>query len=171
MSIGDNNTNQPTIYMKMPGVDGFVTEKNHNNWIQLTDIQFNIKRDLHTQTGHMANREMSKPSFSSITFRKTHDAVGAMLAQEACAGSSKDTVVLHICKTGSKELKVETEITLKDVFVNAWGVTTDASNDTKAESGSLNFAHIEIKGFPYDAQGKQKTPQSFAYDLAAAQPA
>lgn len=165
------NYNQPTVYMKIPGIDGSVTENNHKKWIQLTDMQFGIKRDLHNQAGHMANREISKPEFTSILVSKPHDASGTLLAQESCAGLPKDKVIIHLCKTGAKGLVTQTEITLKDVHINAWGINTQNSNPARAETASLSFSHIEVKGYPYDEKGKQQTPQSFAYDLAQAQPA
>jgi len=165
------HVSQPTIYMKIPGIDGMVTESNHKKWIQLANISFGIKRDLHNQAGHMANREISKPEFSSITISKPHDASGTLLAQESCAGLPKDKIVIHLCKTGAKGLVTQTEITLKDVHINAWHINTQGDNDSSAETAKLSFSHIEIKGYPYDEKGKQQTPQSFAYDLVQAQPA
>jgi type VI secretion system secreted protein Hcp len=160
---------KPAIYINLGSkIKGTVTEKGHKDWIELSTLKFNISRNLHTQTGHVANREMSKPDFSSISISRPLDATGALLAQEACSGKAIDQVVIHLCKTGEKGLVTQQEITLKDVYVSSYGVDTTQYNHLASEFFDLNFSHIEIKGYPYDSSGKQQTPQTFGYDLKEA---
>lgn len=171
MSINkeENSIMKPAIYINFDNkIKGHVTESNHKNWVEVTHIDFNIKRHLHTQTGHVSNREMSKPEFSAISVTKPLDATGALLAQEACSGKSIDKVVIHFCKTGPKGLLMLQEITLKDVYVSNFAINTANYGHQASESFGLNYSHIEIKGYPYDSAGKQQTPQTFGYDLKEA---
>jgi type VI secretion system secreted protein Hcp len=164
----DNNVLKPALYVNLGNIKGTVTESNHKNWIEVSTMEFSIQRNLHTQTGHVANRETSKPNFSSISMNKPIDATGALLAQEACGGKSIPKVIIHLCKTGDSGLVIQQEITLEDVYISSYAIDTTQYEQKASESFSLNFSYIQIKGYPYDSAGKQQTPQTFAYDLKEA---
>jgi|GEM_PF-6581602 len=163
---------KPAVYMQFVNskIKGTVTEAEHKNWVEVTNVKFDIQRHIHTQTGHSANRDMGKPEFSPMAVSKPLDAAGALLAQEACSGQPIDKVVIHFCKTGAKGLVILQEITLSKVYLSDYGISTFNDDHRAAESLSLNYSEIEIKGYNYDSAGNQQTPTVFAYSLTEAKP-
>jgi type VI secretion system Hcp family effector len=163
---------QPAVYIQFGNskIKGTVTEDNHKNWVEVTNAKFAIKRHIHTQTGHTANRDTGKPEFSAFSVSKPLDAAGALLAQEASYGQAIDKVVIHFCKTGSKGLVILQEITLSNVMLSDYSINTFGDDHRAAETFSMNYDEIEIKGYSYDSKGNQQTPTTFAYSISKAKP-
>ena len=52
------------IYMKWDGIDGAVTTKEFEKWIELDSFQFGVGRAIGTAARGAATREASEPSIS-----------------------------------------------------------------------------------------------------------
>ena len=80
------------IYMKWDGIDGAVTTKEHEKWIELNSFQFGVGRAIGTAARGAATREASEPHISEITISKRLDKASTKLFMDAVAGDLSSTV-------------------------------------------------------------------------------
>lgn len=167
---------ETAIYMKVPGINGDVTEKSHQQWIKLGRMQFGAQRKLSAEPGNMANREATRPAFSEITVEKSLEGASSLLLGEACTGNQGKSITIECCKTGDKGLTTIAQFVLDKAIISGYNLDTAPNVDTQGnqvnhgavERISISFSKIEMKTFPTDATGKQQTPVSYGYDLAQA---
>jgi type VI secretion system secreted protein Hcp len=170
-----------TIYMQFDDIEGDVTAKGHENWIALNDVDFNVKRQLSTDPGRIADREGSRPAISEITLTKKMDKSSPHLFSESCVGKAKSEVKIDICQTNDS-LTPYAEVTLNNVIVSGYDVTTDnytthTDKDGKStqvkekyplEKITLSFDKIELRYTPFDSQNNPQSPIPAGYDLKEA---
>ena len=158
-----------STYMQIKGIQGDVTAKGHENWIQLEGFNFNVSRSISTDPGRISDRESTRPSISEVVIHKKSDKSFPLLFNEACVGKAKPQVVLHVCQTDDS-LKPYMEITLNNAIVSHYGI----SQDPMVQSGKpnevigLSFDKIEVRYTPYDNTNQAQSPVSGAYDLKQA---
>lgn len=160
------------IYMHIQGIDGNVTTKAYENWIELESFEFNVQRKLNTQPGRISNREGSKPSVSEVSISKRLDKSSSLLFGEATVGTAKPTVNIHFV-TSSSSPQPYLEYTLSNVIVSAHGVEHirplahhDSEHETyPLEKVNLNFDKIEMKVIPFNKDHKAESPIPAGYDL------
>lgn len=166
------------IYMHIPGVNGDVTSKNHNNWIEIKSVTFHTKRNLNTQPGRIADREGSRPSVSEIEITKIMDKTSPLLFSESVTGNAKSQVEIHMCTTNDTITPFQA-LTLSNVVVSGYTMhptTQDFVADKNTvdrstyptETIRLNFTKIETKFTPFDAKHKPQSPIPAGYDLETA---
>jgi type VI secretion system secreted protein Hcp len=166
------------IYLQIDGIQGPVTAKGLEGFIQAESFTSNIQRKLATQAGAVSNRETSKPVFSEITLTKIVDKTTPLLFTEATVGASKSNAVVKFISAGSN-LNEYLTITLGNVMISSQtldttdrNVSDDGENnrsDRPTESITLNFTKIEVKYTPYDNQNNVGSPIPAGYDLETAQ--
>ena len=61
------------IFMHYDGIDGNVTAKGYEKWIEVQSFQFGSGRGISTPTGGSENREASAPSVSEVVVTKLMD--------------------------------------------------------------------------------------------------
>jgi len=165
------------MYMQIQGIDGDVTSKNYQNWINLEGFDFSVLRKLNTQPGRIADREGSRPSVSEVVIQKRTDKSSPLLFSEACTGVAKPTVKIVFCTT-SGSLSTYLEYTLSNVIISGYKIDaseTTADGDHSGTHGqypqeivTLNFDKIEMKFTPYDDKHKAQSPIPAGYDLKQA---
>lgn len=166
---------ETAIYMKVPSINGDVTEKSHKQWIKLSRMQFAAKRKLSAEPGNMANRESTRPAFTEITVEKTLEGASSLLLGEACTGNQGKTIIIECCKTGKSGLTTIAQFTLDKAIISGYDLDTTPADLSQAEHHhqakeqiSISFSKLEMKTFPHGANGEQLTPVSYGYDLAQA---
>jgi type VI secretion system secreted protein Hcp len=159
------------IYMQIQGLDGNVTAKNYENWIELESFDFNVQRKLNTQPGRISNREGSKPSVSEVVISKRLDKTSSLLFGEATVGTAKPQALIHFVTTGPAP-QPYLEYTLSNVIVSAHAVQHQRALAATAEpeaypleTVNLNFDKIEMKVIPLDKDHKAQSPIPAGYDL------
>ncbi|MCK4870429.1 MAG: type VI secretion system tube protein Hcp [Gammaproteobacteria bacterium] len=169
-----------SAYMKIQGIDGNVTAKGLEKWIEIESCDFGVKRKMNTQPGSVTNREGTKPSISEFTISKRVDTTSPSLFKEAAVGSTIPSVQLKFVNTGS-DLNEYHLITLTDVLISGYdfnhtavhpGADGALPQETKPlENVTFNFRKIETKHTPYDKNNKAGSPRATGYDLETAQAA
>jgi len=154
------------IYMQVKGIDGNVTAKGHEKWIEIYDFSFSVDRAISTQPGNTADREAGDPDISEIEIKKLLDSTTPKLFGEATVGKSIEQVKIDFVKTGDS-LTTYMEYTLTDVMFSTYSVSADGGN-MPVENLSLNFAKIEMKFTPSDVKDAAQSAQSAGYDLTQA---
>src|SRR6185295_14966275 len=99
------------IYMKCAGIDGQVTAKGHEKWIELQSCQFGVGRGISSATGSDANREASAPSVSEIVVTKVTDATSPLFFQESLIGKGKQ-ITIEFVRTSADQLETYMTLTL-----------------------------------------------------------
>lgn len=163
------------IYMKIDNIDGDVTAKGYEKWIQASSFIFGVSRNIQlANPGKSANRESSKPSVSDIAVTKKMDKTSPLIFSESVGTNRNSTissVQIHICKTGNSQGSVEPamEYTLSNVLVSSYNITSATGNSPPMETITFNFDKIESKFIPYDEQNKQGSPIPAGYNIATAE--
>lgn len=152
------------IYMKVDGIDGNVTAKGHEKWIEIHSLTFGQGRGVTSSApGQQTNREASTPSFSEVSISKDMDETTPKIFTECCIGKSKK-IEIHVCRTGDTIDKYM-EYTFTDTLFSSYSVSADGGRSHPVENISLNFSKIEMKYTPYTDDNKAGTPVPAGYDL------
>jgi type VI secretion system secreted protein Hcp len=153
------------IYIKYDTVEGNVTAKGHEKWIEVNSFQWGVGRGISSPTGKAADREASAPSVSEITVTKATDIATTKLLDAALQGEGV-TVVIDFCKTDKGSLELYLEYTLTNCMIS--GYSLSSGGDRPSESLSLNFTKVECKMIPMKSEGEAGSPATVTYDLAQA---
>lgn len=154
------------IYMKIEGIDGNVTAKGHEKWIELHHLSFGEGRGITSANpGHQTNREASTPSFSEVSISKDMDETTPKLFIECCIGTSKK-IDIHLCRTG-ETIETYMEYTFSDALLSSYSVSAEDGRSHPVENITINFSKIEMKYTPYDDKHQAKSPVPAGYDLVA----
>ena len=155
--------------MKIDDIEGDITAKGHESWIQILSFDFNIKRMLSLQPGRSADREGSRPTISEITLSKYLDQSSPILFSESCVGKAKSQIQLDICQTDDGT-KAYTELTLYHAIISSYKLNANEQSGSiyPDETISISFDKIELRYTPYDNNNQAQSPITAAYDLASA---
>lgn len=153
------------IYMKFQGIDGNVTAKGYEKWIEVHSFQFGSGRGIVTPTGRAANREASAPSVSEVVVTKVMDKASPLLFEQGLVGMTGKQVQVVITRTG-KEMEQLCSYKFEDTLVSSYSVSS--GGDAPTESISLNFVKFEYKYMGSDAAGASASAMTVAYDIGAA---
>ena len=152
------------IYLQIEGIKGNVTAKGHEDWIDISSVQWGVGRAISSAVGTSADREASKPSISEVTVTKLMEESTPLIFTEACVGKSKK-VSIHLCTTGTDSIETYMEYDLEDCMVS--GYSMSSGGDRPSESISFSFTKLMMKYIPYDKAGKAMSPIPAGYDMAA----
>ena len=153
-----------SIYMLIDGIQGKVTAKGHEGWIDCSSLQWGVGRAISSAVGTSADREASKPSISEVSITKLMDESSPMIFTEACVGKGKK-VVIDLCTVGTDQINTYMSYELEECMISGYSVSS--GGDRPSESISLSFTKMEMKFTPYDKNGKPTSPLPAGYDMAA----
>lgn len=151
------------IYMKFEKIDGRVTTKGFEKWIELHSLQLGVGRAVSSGAGG-AKRESSNPSISEITVTKSYDESSAKLYKDALAGTFNSKVELKFTTTTKDKVDTFLAYELKNCGVSGYSLSSGGDNPN--ESISLNFTHIMVSPSPLDNAGSPKAGDKISYDLS-----
>lgn len=149
------------IYMKFGTVDGDVTTKGYEKWIEVESFQWGVGRGISSAIGSGASRQGSHASVSEITVSKHLDPASPKLLRDALVGKLDTKVQIKFT------LADETHRSYLDLELTHTGVSgysISSGGDRPHESVTLSFEKIMLKNTEYDAGGKA-TPSNMSYDL------
>jgi type VI secretion system secreted protein Hcp len=155
------------IYMKYEGIDGSVTAKGHEKWIELESAQFGVHRCIRNPTGRGTNREASVPSMSELKVTKYQDCAATFLVKAGLWGEGKK-VTIDFVKTDEGKFETYLQLELENTLISnysASGVGGDNHN-RPTESLSLNFTKITVSKTHMDQKNKTGTTHRLCWDLA-----
>jgi type VI secretion system secreted protein Hcp len=153
------------IYMKYDGINGAVTHKGHEKWIEVTSFSFGVGRGISTPVGSAADRESSAPSISEVVVTKEMDAASTELFKQSTAGADGKTVEICFVSTGDPGTTFA-KYTLEDTLISGYSVS--GGGERPSESISLNFTKVMFEMTSHDDKNKADSPIRVSYDLATA---
>ena len=155
-----------SIYMHIDGVEGDVTAKNYEKWIELEHFAFKGWRNLNTAFGKTANREGSLPNFGEIAV-KTHTSTSTPSLLTKFAASNAISQVKIAVTHNDSEPTPHLQITLSNVLISSFAISSHHPHHAGSEQLgaprlpqkdlALNYTGIEVKTYPSDAQNKSTT--------------
>ena len=162
------------IYMKFDGIDGQVTTKGYEKWIELESFQQNIQRDTKNPSGGGAGgsaRKSSAPKISGITVTKLFDKASTKIIQEAVAGTFEKKAEIVWTTTSKNQTDTFLTVTLTDCGITSYDMGSRGGDGQSqpTEFITLNFSRIEWRATPLDNKGKQEVQGAFGYDLVTRQ--
>lgn len=122
------------FFLKIDGVDGESSDRDHKKWIELESWQF----------GQSTRGGTGKKSMETINFVKQIDKSSPQLATMASNGTPIKVAILHQrCAPGSNQFMA---YELKDVLVSSY--QTGGSAGMPTETFSLNFEKVKTRPCP-----------------------
>jgi len=153
------------LYLKIPGIKGGATEKNHEGWVKVDSLQFGVGRSLNQPTGAATSREAGQPNVSEVHVTKPMDNSSIELFGWSVSKFDAKKVIVDVVSTGRDD--AFTTYTLDNAVISGYSVS--ASGDSMpSESISFNFTKIEEKFTQIGADMKAGSPVVKGYDLATA---
>lgn len=153
------------IYLKLGNINGNVTAKGYEGWMQVATLHFGAERNVSMETGKLSNRESAKPVLSRFAITKIADKSVVSLFQTALKGAAGMDATIAFVHTGPQE---HTTYKLRNVLVSGHALTV--SQDAPAVVGlTLSYSALEVTCTERDASGKTCSPQRVAYNLSTAQ--
>jgi type VI secretion system secreted protein Hcp len=154
------------IFMKYDGIDGNVTAKGYEKWIEVQSFQFGAGRGISTPTGGAENREASAASVSEVTVTKLMDKASPKLFEAGLIGNEGKMVKIVMTRTG-KELAELCLYKFEEVLVSGYSVSS-GGDGAPMESMSLNFVKFEYSYTGSDVAGKDASKMKVGFDIGKA---
>jgi len=130
-----------SIYMKFGGVDGAVTTKGFEKWIQLESCQLGVNRAISTAARGSVNREASEPNFSEVVVTKYQDVSSVKLLEDAWGGDLSTKVTIKFTTTAKNGVATFLSVELEKCGVSSFAMSA-GSEGQPMESLSLNYTKI-----------------------------
>jgi len=154
------------IFMQYDGIDGDVTTKGYEKWIELSSWQWGIGRGITSSTAGGADREATTPSVSEMVVTKVTDGASTNLMRAslglAPAGEGKK-VKIDFVQTDQGQPEPYMSFVLENTLVSGWSLSS--GGDRPMESLTLNFTSIEYKNTGMGSANDTGNPDTAQYDL------
>ena len=151
-----------TVYMKFGEIEGAVTTKGFEKWIECESFQMGVGRSIGTAARGSSNREHSEPHISEIMVTKMLDMASNKLFEDSISGHLDSKVEFKFTTTTKGGVETYMHIKLKKAGLS--GYSMHSGTDTPTESLSINFAHLEYSHSKLDSKGTG-APVKVTYDL------
>ena len=131
------------IYLQYGDVKGEVTEPNHTDWIELSSFSWSVNRNITTNVGSAASREVTNPYVTDAQCSKKTDTATIDCFKKALAGTAQKAVV-EFTQTIDGEARVYLVITMEETLLSSFTVGGSMEGWTD-EAIALNFTKVEMK--------------------------
>jgi type VI secretion system secreted protein Hcp len=150
------------IYMKFGSVDGAVTTKGFEKWIELNSLQWGVSRAVGTAARGSTTRESSEPSISEMVLTKRMDTSSNKLFMDSVGGDFSTKVTIKLTTTTKDQVTTFLKYELTNTGVSAY--TMQTGGEAPTESLSLNFTKVQITYTGMDSK-TSGSPDTVGYDL------
>jgi len=154
-----------SIYFNIEGINGEVTAKGHEDWIEGTSLSWSVTRAISSVVGSSTDREANKPIISEVIITRLMDAATPLIFTDACVGKGK-LVKIDLCTIGTDKINTFMKYELENCLLSSYSVSCD-TNERPFESISFCFTKLTMKFQPYESSGRPASPIPAGYDMAA----
>ncbi len=157
-----------TVYMKMDGISGSVTDRNYKDWIEVHDIEFcGVSQRVNSPIGRQQDRISTHPAFGDFSIVKSVDTSTIDLLSNVATGQVIPNVEIDYVTTGNPNYTF-LKYKLKNVLITHYSNRESSGQHMPIEEISLNYESIESMYYKRETNNTQGTPVRFGYDLANA---
>jgi type VI secretion system secreted protein Hcp len=155
------------IYMKIEGINGEVTTKGFEKYIELQSAQLGHSRAVNTRESGGGTR--GTPQMTEIVITKYNDGTSATLFRESLMGKGKKVTIVFAA-TGVDKSTPYLTLELENTLISSYNMsgTGGDGHDKPIESLTLNFTKVTFKTTTLDEKLKG-TPDSTTFDLQTGQ--
>lgn len=134
-----------TGYLKIPDIDGESQRAEHEDEIDIHDVEWAIEQAAVAQIGR--GRSQSRARVDALKFRKFYDASSPYLALACMQARSFDEVVLTVRKDSGEAHLDYLTITMTNVVLSSYHVLGNNSDlhDMIEEQGGFSFEQVNVK--------------------------
>lgn len=157
------------IFIKIDGVDGESTDKEHVGWVEIQNISTGItlpfSNSSYSATGGGGNT--GRADFDYITFSKFMDKSSVKMQEICGTGETQPKAEIHFCQAGDGKKKhtYMTYIIEKVVIANYSVSASKHDVDRPMESISLAYGIVDMKYTPLKDDGAKDADVTFKYSL------
>jgi len=155
------------IYIEYEGIKGSVTAAGYKNHIEVSSLVFGVLRGISMESGNMSSREVTCPSLSQITLKKTVDRSTVSFFKESVTGAAGKKVTIKFVHTGSDGLIEFMSYILDDCLIRGYSVKINDQGEPQ-ETLSLSFSRIILTYIGHGSANKSSAPTRVGYDLSTA---
>ncbi len=155
------------IFIKYGALDGEVTAKGYEKWMEVSSLQWGVGRGVSVGSGGGSKREATAPSVSEIVVTKTMDGISPLILKEAIGGKSTD-VKIHMTQTdqSGKHIAYQKYL-LGSTLISGYSISS--GGDRPNESMSMNFAKFDSEYIKIDDKFATATTGHVIYDITKAE--
>jgi len=147
-------------YLKLDGITGEATQKDHKGEIELFHWDWNVHNDSCTVG---SGSGVGKGTPGMLNCSKRYDSASPTLAKYSANGKHFSTATLTMAKSGEGQQTFLT-VTLKEVFIAAVNVTAKQEGDVN-ETVAMSYGDIEFDYKPQKADGSMGGDIKFGWDI------
>src|SRR5689334_19333267 len=150
------------IFVKIEGCPGSATAKGHSDWIEATNLTWNVSRNIAIKVGAGPHaRDLGSATIGDVTFTKVPDKSTYKLTKEACKinppGKKVEIEVVN------SEMESTLKYTLTESLISNYSVRSNGENTE--EHVTLNFTEVEWSHRPQKADGSLDSPLTDKFNL------
>lgn len=126
-------------FIQIQGCDGESTDKNHSNWIEIQNFNWDVAQPSLTTASTAGSRTSQRVTVAPFTFTQVLDAAYPKLLTNCCKGSHIPKATVQLTRaTGSGNSQVYMQFTMSDLVVS--GINVLPGQD----DGTLPMAQVEL---------------------------
>lgn len=155
------------IYMKLDSIQGNVTTKGYEGWIECLDLAFNgISSHIHQEIGNAMDRVLNHPVFGEIDIIKSLDRSSINLFEHAHSRQAIPEVEIHSVNT-SDPVFTYAKLILKNAIVSHYSEFSSSLSQTKPrEHITFTYTSLEKTYIPKNPDSTPDSPLTSGYNLA-----
>lgn len=156
------------LFLEISDIPGDATEKNHEKWIVLESISWNVERSVDMTDLGSTQRGHANSNFGKVEVTSQLGMASNKLMVSVANGTVRKEIILHMTRSGesaSSGLQAYSVWKLKDVIVDSYAVSASAEGIPE-ETWSMAYTAIEHEYKSTDQKsGKLKTENTFKWNV------
>jgi type VI secretion system secreted protein Hcp len=126
-------------YMKIAGIDGECTDRQHNGWIEVLDFDFCIAQKVSSTASSSGGASAERADFSEFTITKMLDKSSPLLSLACAEGRHIDTIEIELWRAGKVKYMA---YRLTNCLISS--VSTHGQGEFPEEEVALDVGRFEI---------------------------
>ena len=141
------------IYMHLEGLEGEVTTKGHEKWIEVLSAQFGVARSI-PSGGKDVNRVRGESSLSDYIVSRDMDKSSVKLWENCCKGEPIKKVKIDYCTTVKDKQEPYLQIELENCFISSYSSSAagGGGESRPSESCGINFISMSATYITVDPE-------------------
>jgi len=149
------------IFMRIPGIDGDATDKNHGKWINIDQLSHSF--DVATRPSASRTRR-GATSASAFDLSKRTDRATVKLHEAILTGKVFPTITIDVTRQFGEGTFVVLQYELTNCSVTSF--STQAFDENAVDAFALSFEQIKTTYTPRDERGKELSEIDFGFNIA-----
>jgi type VI secretion system secreted protein Hcp len=149
------------FFLKLEGIDGDVTDKNHEKWIEIQSFSWGVTNAV--SQGATGGGGAGKAAPADFTLQLPFSSASPMLFQKIVSGQSISDGTLAVASFIKDQATDFLTWKMSDVLITSYQV--EGADDGPFEQIALNFTKIEVSYSPPSSTGSIVSPVTAGFDF------